>query len=146
MRLHQILPDLLYQSGHTQKTSVEACRQLIDFYKLDMIVSVWHSDQDRLEALIPGYVHVPLPDGKVTPMVAREVEALAARVVSNLYQRKPVLVHCHAGRNRSGLITALAVKSYLGVSGTEAINIVRLGRPRALANEHFVRYLTGEGP
>lgn len=48
-----------------------------------------------------------------------------------------VLVTCMKGRNRSGLVSALALVM-LGFSGKEAIELVRLGRPQALGNSYFV--------
>ena len=50
----------------------------------------------------------------------------------------PVLVACHMGHNRSGLITALALR-HLGMDAREAVRAVRAARgPDALSNPSFV--------
>jgi hypothetical protein len=52
-----------------------------------------------------------------------------------------VLVSCYMGRNRSGLISALAVRELLGVSGAQAARIVMGRRPIALRNPAFLNFL-----
>lgn len=55
---------------------------------------------------------------------------------------EPVLVTCAQGRNRSGLVSAVAVRAITGLSSREAIMLVRRARgPHALSNPAFVRYL-----
>ncbi len=65
---------------------------------------------------------------------------LAKKVVAAL-DRGPVLVHCQAGLNRSGLITALALM-HLGRTADEAIRLLRDRRsPVVLCNRSFERAL-----
>jgi protein-tyrosine phosphatase len=51
------------------------------------------------------------------------------------------LVHCHQGKSRSGLFNALVTRQILGISGAEAVDLVRRKRPGALGNEVFTAYL-----
>lgn len=53
----------------------------------------------------------------------------------------PTLVHCQAGLNRSGLITATAL-ARRGMKAKDAIDYVREARsPACLCNQSFVEYL-----
>lgn len=53
-------------------------------------------------------------------------------------QRGQTLVHCQAGLNRSGLVAALAMIHNWGMSGAEAIALLRLSRsPMVLCSEAF---------
>jgi protein-tyrosine phosphatase len=55
---------------------------------------------------------------------------------------KKVLVSCRMGKNRSGLVTALAARELLGITGQQAADLVRESRPGALSNPTFYRFLT----
>lgn len=61
----------------------------------------------------------------------------ASRVLAALRANRKVLVTCWAGRNRSGLVSALALREYLGISGSAASALVRAARPHALTNSKF---------
>ena len=52
-----------------------------------------------------------------------------------------VVIHCRAGRNRSGLLSALVVRELLRIDGARALAHVQQARPRAIANEAFADYL-----
>lgn len=57
-----------------------------------------------------------------------------------------VLTHCTAGFNRSGLVNATILNVH-GISGGEALRIIRMARPGALSNPvfaDFVATLPGE--
>ena len=85
------------------------------------------------------YMHWPIPDGKIHGPVANRLLLLAAA----LARRVGVAVHCRAGRNRSGLLAALIVRERLGLTGHDAMELVRERRPRALANDDFAAWLEG---
>jgi protein-tyrosine phosphatase len=52
-----------------------------------------------------------------------------------------VLTTCHAGLNRSGLVSALMLHRLSGMSGPRAIELVRAARPGALNNQYFTAAL-----
>lgn len=55
---------------------------------------------------------------------------------------EPTLVHCQAGLNRSGLLTALALMLGGGWEAEDAIAELRKRRsPAVLCNQHFVEFL-----
>jgi hypothetical protein len=51
------------------------------------------------------------------------------------------LVTCAMGMNRSGLVVALALRDLLGLTGSEAMAMVREKRPGSLFNPAFSEYL-----
>ncbi len=90
---------------------------------------------------------VPLNDDG-TPMTPKEktlaVKA-AGRVIRWLNDGKSVLVTCWAGRNRSGIIAALALcRGPAGLTPTAAVKMIRKARgDHAMRNEYFLRFLYG---
>lgn len=67
-----------------------------------------------------------------------------ARWVNACRSSGPTLVHCQAGLNRSGLVTARALMLDPGLTAEEAINLLRVKRsPAVLCNDAFEAYLRG---
>jgi hypothetical protein len=67
----------------------------------------------------------------------------AARVVAKrLSQQRKVLVTCNQGRNRSGLVSAMALHFHLGISGRTAAKIVQAKRINGLRNPIFCELLS----
>jgi hypothetical protein len=88
-------------------------------------------------------ITAPLDDSDgPTPEEAAIATAGAERVLDALSRNKRVLVSCQAGRNRSGLISALVLAGRYGLSGKAAAQIVRLRRKGALTNESFSKFLS----
>ena len=85
-------------------------------------------------------IYAGIDDAELSPKEAWIVQNAARAVTRDLRSGKKVLVTCFAGRNRSGLVSALALKG-MGYSGDEAIRAVRRARRNALTNESFVQYL-----
>jgi protein-tyrosine phosphatase len=81
-----------------------------------------------------------------SPMQKHEMaEAVraAGKVISWLRARKRVLVTCHAGLNRSGVICALALCKGKGMAPENAVNAIREARgPNALRNQYFLDFLS----
>jgi protein-tyrosine phosphatase len=64
-----------------------------------------------------------------------------ARCVNAYKQKGVTLVHCQAGLNRSGLISALALIEE-GMKAVDAISLLRAKRSRAvLCNQLFEKWL-----
>lgn len=98
-------------------------------------------------AQFPGVrvIHAPMDDSATVPFQAA---TRAARQGARLHRAgAQVLVTCHHGINRSGLVTALMLW-YLtpGASGRICATHVRGMRPGALGNSAFRRYLEGLPP
>lgn len=92
------------------------------------------------EAAGKWFVRVfPDLDGEI-PMLPR-LRGLAAEVARDLRRADgdgpiQLLVMCHHGMNRSGLMTGLVLRE-LGLSGSEAINRIVAARPGSLSNRAF---------
>lgn len=140
MKLYAIVPGLLYQRGRFDHLpgKIKALHEA----GIQVVISCWHADPDLVDVV--EYVHAPFPDGKrLDPHFVLDV---GHRVACEIAASRRTLVHCHGGRNRSALISALALRFLTGCSGTEAMAAIRTARPGALANETFVRYLADLGP
>jgi Dual specificity phosphatase, catalytic domain len=141
MRIYEIIPGKLLQSARTHTLSDAECKALIHKYKLTAVVNLWHTADPRFQGSVHWYAHNSLPDGRIYDHIAETVEQLGHRVADEIDRGGCVLVHCWGGRNRSGLVSALALTRLQGITGAEAIHAVRAVRRGALVNQFFVNYL-----
>jgi protein-tyrosine phosphatase len=73
-----------------------------------------------------------------------QVEEIASLVADFALTNTKVLVHCQAGLNRSSLIVARALMLLDGLTGQEAIDLIREKRsPACLCNPSFSAWLQG---
>lgn len=116
----------------------------------DMLVLCEDEFQPDAKAF-PGVevVHAPNDDDPSrlpTPHELGIAKAAAKQVTEALRKRKRVLVVCRAGLNRSGLVVALTLHYHLGMSGKDAVAMVRARRRSGsgigpLSNPGFVDLL-----
>jgi len=109
------------------------------------------------EAIVDVYARQPYDRGSIPyrsaplldfagPPEPEIVESLVAWVHEQRTAGRTVLIHCEAGQNRSGLVTALYLIRFRGYRPDDAIELVREKRgPNALWNGAFVRYLREAG-
>jgi protein-tyrosine phosphatase len=92
-------------------------------------------------------IHAPLDDTTQVPAnELRIAKKAAAMVATALSKGKRVLVTCWLGRNRSGIITALALVR-MGAQPEKAIELVRRARgEHALSNPTFVEIILESRP
>lgn len=93
-------------------------------------------------SLFPGLevIHAPNADDFSRLPSREELQRAllaARRLVPYLSRGEMVLSTCYAGRNRSGLVSALALHLWLGCSGAQAIQTIQATRPRSLGNPGF---------
>ncbi|RKS69306.1 dual specificity protein phosphatase-like protein [Motilibacter peucedani] len=130
----EILPGL-WQAGlpldwsWVHRTGVETVVDVADPDQLD--------DPAELEGI--HYVKQALVDGELPDLDL--LGDLVDGVVLSVQAGRTTLVHCGFGKNRSGLVVALAARELLGVSGAEALAHVRSVRDRAVNNEEFAAYV-----
>jgi hypothetical protein len=87
---------------------------------------------------------VRLADGKVEHQLDDII--FARDVAFGMYTRGyTTVIHCVAGRNRSGLIGALVIRERDNMTGPEALEEVRRLRPRSVDNDHFEQFLMSLG-
>lgn len=93
----------------------------------------------------PGVVvvHAPIDDAVLTRDEWRTAKHAAVRVERLVRSGARVLITCAMGRNRSGLITALALKLLTRKRNDEIVALIRACRAGALTNQTFVRALYG---
>jgi protein-tyrosine phosphatase len=110
--------------------------------RIDLVVDVADPEllleRDRLGTIV--YCKEALVDGPQLP-AATIIDRLVRDVVTAVRDGKRVLVACAGGRNRSGLVVALAVRDLLPCSGTEAMELVQSRRESALNNVAFAQHL-----
>lgn len=81
------------------------------------------------------------PISKVPPAVIAEWQRASLWVAAAVLRGKRVLVTCAAGRNRSGFVSALAVRQLTGLDGARCVEIVQNARPNALTNPTFANFI-----
>ena len=84
------------------------------------------------------YVYHPILDEDLPDLT--KIEALARLVAGLVSDDHRVLVHCRMGLNRSVLVIATAL-TYLGMTGEQAVALLRDRRPGALFNESFAAHV-----
>lgn len=148
MKLHEIVPGHLYQRGRSDHLDPDVKRSELELHDIDYVINLW-SRPDPAFVDVPGltYINYPIPDGvKLTPTKLQMLASLAAGAAYHINASgKAVLVQCHAGRNRSGLVSALIVKELNGCSGSAALDYVRKARPGAVDNPFFEAFLQAIG-
>jgi protein-tyrosine phosphatase len=81
----------------------------------------------------------PRPD-RITRFVSTWRKA-GIHVAEHVREGRNVLVTCMAGQNRSGMVTAFALRELTHLSAQEIISLIQAQRPMALCNTGFVAYL-----
>jgi protein-tyrosine phosphatase len=89
------------------------------------------------------YVYFPFDDKELPNLI--KLHALGRLTADMVRHKHPVLIHCAMGFNRSPLMAGVAL-TYLGLSGAEAVRLLRAKRVGALFNQVFHDYLAGLGP
>lgn len=85
------------------------------------------------------YVFFPFEDGRQLPDL-RKLHEVALLGVGLVKAGLKILVHCGMGHNRCALVTGVML-TYLGLSGEEAVTLLRAKRQGALYNREFASYV-----
>lgn len=142
MKPYQVIPGRLLMYGYFKSLPREKKLAELGRHGVDVVVSVMTGrDDDLVDAEGITYKHVPLSDVKAVPV--EDAHRIARYVASCIDNGLTVLVHCAGGRNRSGLVTALAARYVLDLSGDEAVDLVKAARPAAFTNKDFEAYVRG---
>jgi protein-tyrosine phosphatase len=90
---------------------------------------------------IPGqlvYLYFPFEDRDLPDL--KRLHALAHLGARMIKQGHRVLCHCGMGHNRSALLAGV-ILNHLGMSGEQAVTLIRSKRQGALYNKVFANYL-----
>lgn len=98
---------------------------------------------DKVKAYGIQSIHYPIPD-KWLPNSMDEISALVSNMCDLLSQGKRVVVHCNGGKGRTALVVVSVLIS-LGLSASEATDIVRATRPGTLYNPAQIMYVRALG-
>lgn len=90
----------------------------------------------------PGVTLVYAPadddfDQPPSPAILGLASKAAGHAARRILQGGKVLVSCWAGKNRSGLVTCMALHGLTGLGGRDIIAHMRRARPQALTNPQF---------
>jgi protein-tyrosine phosphatase len=106
---------------------------------VQIIVSL-NTEPDPAAIAAVGLRHHSLPMTPALPIVAPLQELLLGQLApvlkavhAEVSAGQPVLVHCHAGKDRTGLVLAAYLVRYHGLDVDEAIARVRVVQPIALS-------------
>jgi protein-tyrosine phosphatase len=116
--------------------------------KLGFDTLVLCAKENQRDDLYPG-VEVVLAPGDDDCRVNRMMRDLpiwqqaAQIVVERVNAGKKVLVTCMAGLNRSGMVTALALRQLTNWTGAEIVEHIQASREMALCNDTFAEYIRG---
>ncbi|MGW1777129.1 protein phosphatase [Streptomyces sp. NPDC002104] len=134
----------LWTGGHYWTDPAGEPRPVVGGAEFDLVISLvtrpGHGPGPRVEHLVGE-----LPDAPLTGAHLHTALRLAAPARAALDSGRRILVRCHRGSHRSGLVVAQCLVDG-GPAPAAAIDLVRLGcSPRALSNEAFTAYLAA-GP
>ena len=139
MEIFEILEGRLYQSGAPREA---AEWDSIRARGIDVVVDLFGT-LDPGVPVVPNsilYIFWPIEDIDALPSLGI-LNTIVDAVVRLILLGHKALVHCHQGKSRSGLVNALVAMQLLGMSGRDAVALVRRRRPGALGNAVFVQYL-----
>ena len=129
----------LWMGASLWSWSAEKKREVFSGLGVTGLVSLTRRRDPDLERTVDHFLWCPVSDGLKLP--DSEARRAAWVVVGWLRARVTVYVHCIAGINRSGLVTALVLREVLGLTGQQALDFVRSCRPGEVRNPVFENYL-----
>ena len=148
---------LLYVSpasgGKLFQAGISEIPQLLQNNNIYALILSASEFQPKLTDLQPNFQHIlggthifylPLLD---IPYISQKdlskVDEISSLAASFITKGKSVLSTCHAGLNRSGLISGHILKKITGASGNTIVDHIRYCRnPRALSNRTFAKIIT----
>jgi protein-tyrosine phosphatase len=135
----EIVPGL-FMGGHFYRSPSGDLLPAVVGDEFDLVLSLYRRGGHGPAAGIVDHVR-EVPDAALTATQLADVRELAEIAAAAVCSGQKVLVRCHAGFNRSGLVVVQAL-GHLGYGVDDAIFLVRYRRSKwALNNDLFVDYL-----
>lgn len=154
--------DVIHRSRRTRglfaQGDCESAEEAIRRRTFDLVILCAEELDEMFRLLLEAYpaqaerVHfAPNDDAVRVNRRQLRIAATAARKAADAYKRgERVLITCAAGRNRSGLVTAMALHFVSGCGGAAAAEIVKARRQApsgpALSNRTFEQFLRAIPP
>jgi protein-tyrosine phosphatase len=133
----EMIPGCLWQGPWPDDLNL-----IVEKLRLDLIVNLEFAQHDPFRQSSRPFdtIWFPIHDSNRLPEL-RKLHRVSGCVTERIKAGQRVLVHCAAGLNRSGLVTALVVRQYYGINGASAVDLLRSKRPWALCNPTFAEYV-----
>ena len=136
----EIIP-CLFMGGHIRKGPSGERVPVVVGAEFDVVISLYRRDGHGPAGTVEHHCR-EMPDGPLTAAQLADVGELAETAAAAVRGGRRVLVRCHSGYNRSGLVVVQALV-YLGYAVDDAFFLVRYRCSKwALSNHLFVQYLT----
>lgn len=159
-RLREVKPGVFYRSGQmTEQGFLDAIRHhgirtIInaqdEFADPDLMKSPWDprtvKESELCQAAGVRYVHLApdlLPRGRIPTQRPQAIDRFLA--IMDDKANHPVLIHCHAGLHRTGVLSAVYRMEYDGWTSQEAIRELKANGfgefPCSSANDYITQYV-----
>lgn len=146
MKMYDIIPGKVYQRGEFIDFPLQYKLDQLELKKIDIVVCmIDKKDKELAESKkIAHYAFIPIADGpKMSDKSINDIIVGADFVSQMIVYGHRALVHCHGGRNRSSLFSALLVMKLMNMSGADAVEYLREVRPNSFSNPYFVDFVKG---
>lgn len=140
--IYELVPGQLYQRGKLHRLDPVKKWDGLRHYGITHVVALAPNQPDPhliRRPTDPTYTHFPIPDGLLK--TADHLQQMAVELAAEIEAGGRVLTLCNAGRNRSGLLSALIIRELSGLDGPTVMALIREHRPNALANPRFNEFL-----
>ncbi len=89
-----------------------------------------------------GYdlIHLPLLDFSIPQKGF--FDSTVAKIITRANESRNVVIHCHAGLGRAGLVAGLLIMRVLGLPGEQAVTWLRKYAPGSLPSHDQLRFIT----
>lgn len=132
--------EFLWMGGHEWVDEHGHLRDAVVDDEFDVVISLYRQPGHGPRRGVRHIVY-EIPDGPLSPAQIDKIRRLAEWTGDQVRMQRKVLIRCHAGYNRSGLLAAQVLIERMH-SPREAIALVRRARTEwALNNSLFVDYL-----
>ncbi|TDD32490.1 protein phosphatase [Actinomadura sp. KC06] len=136
---NEIVPGL-WMGGHHYATASGERVPAVVTDEFDTVISLYQREGHGPPANVEHH-YAELPDAPLTADQLEVVCRLSDTAVDALRRGRRVLVRCHSGYNRSGLVVAQGLVG-MGYPADDAVFLIRYRRSKWALNNHvFVDYL-----
>ena len=141
--MNEVVAGELYQRGKFMDDPLPKKLALLKKYGVNVVFNWWHTHDSEIMPFLDHYEHHYFPDSE-KELPEEWLMEMSVKIADMIDDGDTVLSHCFGGNNRSGIINALVVRElYDGITGVEAMEMVRENKMRALHNESYAKYLAG---